>query len=104
MGILLLVISAVCTAAGNIMLKSTNGKLTAVTLYALAAFTANIAVYNFALKYLPVATAYIITTAISFVFIAVLSWFMFKEQMSTIQIIGCAVVFAGLAMIVFGKR
>lgn len=104
MGIFLLVISVVCTIAGNILLKSTDGKITAVTLYALAAFTANIAVYSFALKYMPVSVAYIITTAISFVMIALLSWFMFKEQMSAIQIAGCVIVFVGLAFVVFGKR
>lgn len=104
MGIFLLVVSAICTTIGNILLKTTAGKLSVVTVYALAAFTANIAVYNFALKYLPVSVAYIITTAISFVFIAILSWFMFKEQMNVVQITGCLVVFVGLIMIIYGKK
>ena len=104
MGIVLLTFSAFFTTLGNILLKSTNSKITFVTLWALMAFTANIVVYSFALKYMPVSAAYIITTAISFVLIALISWYMFKENMTVVQIIGCVVVFAGLMMIVIGKK
>lgn len=97
MGYLLLALTIVAETTAVICMKLADGfRNKAYSSIAVLAYIAGFVFLTLCLKYLPVGIANAIWAGASTVLVAVLGVFLFKENLSTIQIISILLIVAGL--------
>jgi multidrug transporter EmrE-like cation transporter len=109
-----LAVSIVLNAAANILMKAgalkpkENNQLIDVFINmatnpviwgGICCFALGLAAYNYALIKMNLSVAYPINTSVGYIIVVLVSWLLFKENLSIIQISGLAVICAGVWMV-----
>ncbi len=100
-GILLVVLSSLIEGIGEIFFKKSRlqrRRQAYWVLLGVSVFAVQIVIYTAALKYLAVGAAFAIAS-LSFVFVALLSKFALREQVTPIKWLGIALIVAGTSLI-----
>ena len=105
MGYVLLLVAVAVNALANVLLKTASGKglMSGITVLALGAFALNVLFYFFALRALPLSTAYPIKVAGTFVLVNGASVLLLRESVQPAQIAGYLLIVAGVAFVLAKK-
>ena len=106
-----LLVAAVLNSVANIFIKKASssgieGVISQVFspyfLAGMVLFGLNVVVYSLALRSLPISIAYPVFVSASTVLITAISYLIFKDSLSLIQIAGVFVIMGGISMLVYG--
>src|SRR5262245_51218907 len=101
LGILLVVLSSLIEGIGEIFFKKSRIERSRQVFWVLlgvSVFVVQMAVYTAALRFLAVGAAFAIAS-LSFVFVALLSKFFLREQVSPVKWLGIGLIVAGTSLI-----